>query len=275
MGKPNTISVCLIVYNEEKIVRRCLESIKGLADEIIVVHDGECKDKTLEIAREYTDKVFVRPHTGISTLQFVFCFKEAVGDWILLMDADEYIEVKDHQFIKDKVTNTDGVNRFIFKWEKWDGKNALNNPGIQKACLFKKSAMHFVGIPHAMGTVDGKTEKLDIFLRHRPTYNNMTWKVFWRKTNMWGPLHATYFFPELVTLECFNATPDAWIAYITKVRKHPLFYLLFHSLKEFLGQMKNGLWKSWSGWGQAIQHYTYFLFLYWHVWQIKRKNKFS
>ena len=42
-----TISACLVVYNEEKVIRQCLDSIKGFVDEIILVHDGQCTDKTL------------------------------------------------------------------------------------------------------------------------------------------------------------------------------------------------------------------------------------
>lgn len=267
------ISACLIVYNEEKIIRRCLESIKGLVDEIIVVHDGECKDKTLEIAREFTDKVFVRPHAGISTLHFVFCFNQAIGDWILLIDADEYLEEKDFTLIREKINNQNGVNRYIFNWEMWNGKKALQNKGIQKACLFKKSAMHFVGIPHAMGDVDGKTEKLEIFLRHRPLYNNISWKSFRRKKAMWVPLHARYFFPNLVKYECFNTTPDKWTDYANQVKKHPLFYLTIYPLKTFLGQLKNGLWASWTGLNIACQQYVYYLCLHYEVWRIEKKSK--
>lgn len=268
------ISACLIVYNEEKVVRRCLESIKGLVDEIIVVHDGECKDKTLEIAREYTDKVFVRPHAGISTLHFVFCFNSAIGDWILLMDADEYLEEKDFSLIREKINNQNGVNRFIFNWEMWDGEKPFFCPGIQKACLFKKSAMHFIGIPHAMGYVDGKTEKLEIYLRHRPLYDNMSRSVVKRKRRMWSPIHARYYFPELVTYQCFNTTPDDWIKQAEKIRKHILFYLIINPLKDFLGQFKNGLWTSFTGWRLCFYNYIYYFSLYWQVWQIeKRLNK--
>ena len=269
------ISACLIVYNEEKIVRRCLDSIKDLVDEIIVVHDGDCKDKTLEIAREYTDKVFVRPHAGISTLHFVFCFNTAIGDWILLMDADEYLEAKDFPLIREKINNQNGANRYILNWEMWNGKKTLRCKGIQKACLFKKSAMHFVGIPHAMGDVDGKTEKLDIYLRHKPLYNNISWKSFNRKKAMWVPLHAKYFFPELVQYECFNAVPGKWVEYANQVKTHPVFYLTVYPLKTFLGQLKNGLWGSWTGINIVCQQYIYYLCLHWEVWKMGKKSKLS
>ena len=52
-----TISLCMIVKNEEKILRRCLDSIKGLMDEIIIVDTGST-DNTRKIAEQYTEKVY-------------------------------------------------------------------------------------------------------------------------------------------------------------------------------------------------------------------------
>jgi len=90
-----TISAVLIVKNEEVMLARCLESVKE-ADEIIVVDTGSI-DKTVEIAKKYTDKVFT---------DFKWCDdfakarnyakSKATGDFILSIDADEYC----HDFSK-------------------------------------------------------------------------------------------------------------------------------------------------------------------------------
>lgn len=52
-----TISLCMIVKNEESVLARCLDSVRGIADEIILVDTGST-DATKDIARRYTDKVF-------------------------------------------------------------------------------------------------------------------------------------------------------------------------------------------------------------------------
>ena len=52
-----TISLCMIVKNEQRVLARCLESLKGLLDEIIIVDTGST-DRTREIAGKYTDKVY-------------------------------------------------------------------------------------------------------------------------------------------------------------------------------------------------------------------------
>ena len=58
-----TISVCMIVKNEEKVLRRCLDSLKGLWEELIIVDTGST-DGTKEIAKKYTDKVYDFVWTG-------------------------------------------------------------------------------------------------------------------------------------------------------------------------------------------------------------------
>ena len=269
-NKPHKISACMVIYNEEKVIRQCLESIKNLADEIIIMHDGECTDKTVAIAKEYTDKVFVLPHVGVSEEHRVFGMNRATGDWILRIDADEFFDPADIDKIRAFITN-DKVDGYIFKWEMWNGKAPVYFKGLQKFCLYRKSAFHFVGVPHQVGHVDGKTEQTDITLHHRPSYNNVVWKSFLNKNKLWVPVHAKYFFPEIVKkYECFNYLEKDWIAYVTKVRKYIFLYLLFVPIKNSLGQFKNGLWTSPIGWSVALQQYVYYVCLFWEIWKIDK-----
>jgi len=80
------LSVTVIAWNEEARLRDCLESVSW-ADEIIVI-DAESTDKTAQLAREFTDKVWVRPWPGFP-VQKNFALEQATGDWILSLDADE------------------------------------------------------------------------------------------------------------------------------------------------------------------------------------------
>lgn len=263
-----TISACLVVYHEEKVIERCLKSIVGLVDEIIVVHDGPCTDNTLEIAKKYTDKIFVREHVGIMEAHLVFAFKKAIGDWIFRIDADEYVDEKDFSKIREAV-NDQKNNALILQWEMWNGEKTIYFPGLQKMCLVRRDSFHYCGIPHENGSVDGHIQKMDIFLHHRPAYNNIAWSSFLRKTRQWVPIHARYFFPETTTFECFNATSDAWLDHSRKVRKHIWYYLLVDPLKMSLGQFKNGLWKSRYGIQVCLERFVYYVMLYSQI----RKNK--
>lgn len=83
------LTAVTITKNEEAHIARALRSVQGLADEIIVV-DAESTDRTVEIARRFTDKVFSRPWPGFGP-QKNFALQRASGDWVLFVDADEEV----------------------------------------------------------------------------------------------------------------------------------------------------------------------------------------
>jgi glycosyltransferase involved in cell wall biosynthesis len=82
------LSAVVITLDEEARLRRCLESV-AWADEIVVVDAGST-DKTVQIAREFTERVLVRPWPGFAA-QKNFALEQARGDWILSLDADEEV----------------------------------------------------------------------------------------------------------------------------------------------------------------------------------------
>jgi len=82
------LSVVVIALNEEENLRRCLESV-SFADEIVVVDAGS-EDRTCDIAREFTDKVYERSMRGFGA-QKQFAVEQASSDWILSVDADEWL----------------------------------------------------------------------------------------------------------------------------------------------------------------------------------------
>ena len=85
-----TISLCMIVKNEERILERCLSSIYDLMDEIIIVDTGST-DKTKEIAQRYTDKVFDFEWVNDFAVARNFAFSKASCDYIYSADADEVV----------------------------------------------------------------------------------------------------------------------------------------------------------------------------------------
>lgn len=104
------ISAVLIVKNEEALLARCLESVKE-ADEIIVCDTGS-SDRTMEIAKQFTDKIYT---------DFIWCDdfakarnhakSKATGDYILSIDADEFL----HDFSKVRKTIESGVDSYDVK----------------------------------------------------------------------------------------------------------------------------------------------------------------
>src|ERR1044072_2875091 len=85
------ISAIVITFNEEQNIRAALDSLRW-ADEIIVV-DSESVDRTVEIARRFTDQIYVRPWPGYSA-QKNFAAQQASFEWIFSLDADERVSDK-------------------------------------------------------------------------------------------------------------------------------------------------------------------------------------
>lgn len=106
----NRISVVLAVLNEEEYLRSCLQSVKDLAWEIVVV-DGGSKDKTLEIARQFGAKIIQTDNPPNFHINKNKAIDAATGDWILQLDADEVVTKELAQEIKKVISlksNIDG-----------------------------------------------------------------------------------------------------------------------------------------------------------------------
>lgn len=84
------LSVALAVFNEEKNLGKCLESVKDLASEIVVV-DGSSTDRSVEIAKSYGAKIIITDNPPIFHINKMKAVDAASGDWILQLDADERI----------------------------------------------------------------------------------------------------------------------------------------------------------------------------------------
>ena len=94
-----TVSLCMIVRNEEKVLARCLDSVRGIADEICITDTGST-DKTREIARKYgTVQAF--PWCDDFSAARNFSFAQARMDYTLWLDADDVIRQEEWRKLMD------------------------------------------------------------------------------------------------------------------------------------------------------------------------------
>lgn len=90
------ISLCMIVKNEEKVLQRCLESVQGLVEEIIIVDTGSI-DSTKKIASAYTSQIYNFEWVDDFAAARNYGISQANGKWILILDADEYVMSEKHE----------------------------------------------------------------------------------------------------------------------------------------------------------------------------------
>ena len=98
------ISLCMIVKNEEESLVRCLESVKDIVSEMIIVDTGST-DSTVEIAEKYGAKVFLYDWDESFSNARNFSLSKASMDWILIMDADDEFEKADTHKLLNLVRN--------------------------------------------------------------------------------------------------------------------------------------------------------------------------
>lgn len=125
------LSVCLIVKNEQDVLDRCLSSISELADEIIVVDTGST-DQSKEIAHKHTNHVYDFEWVNDFSAARNESIKHATSKWVLVLDADEYIDANDTSSIRTYLENLTPsainiftVSVFSFKGESMRKANLL------------------------------------------------------------------------------------------------------------------------------------------------------
>ena len=186
------ISVTIITHNEEDNIRACLESVQW-ADEIIVVDSGST-DRTVEICREFTDKVYYNPWTGMRE-QKQHAVEKASHTWIFSIDADERATEGIRQFIMQELQKPahDGYrfprqNYFLGAWLKhggWYPDHVLR--------FFRKDQGYFGGInPHDKVIIrSNKVTTLEVPIIHH-TYKSIA--QYLTKQNMYSSISAKELF---------------------------------------------------------------------------------
>jgi len=104
----STLSLCMIVKDEEANIRRCLESVRLVADEIIIVDTGS-SDSTKAICSEFTDNIFDYQWDGNFADARNFSIGKASSDWVLWMDADEELYMKSPDKLKQHLDREESV----------------------------------------------------------------------------------------------------------------------------------------------------------------------
>ncbi|WP_454784105.1 glycosyltransferase family 2 protein [Legionella sp. WA2024007413] len=136
-----TLTVIIITKNEERNIRRCLESVR-FADEVVVLDSGST-DKTVAIAKEYTEHVFSTDWPGYGA-QKQRALSKATGDWVLNLDADESVSEELQQEIKAAMSsNTADAFRIAIQMYFYNQPLKYSSSPKRHVRLFKRENAYF------------------------------------------------------------------------------------------------------------------------------------
>ncbi|MGB7202520.1 MAG: glycosyltransferase family 2 protein [Pyrinomonadaceae bacterium] len=248
------ISATVIVHNEEDNIAEVCESV-AWADEIIIV-DSDSTDRTVEIAKQYTDKILNREFKGFKD-KHEFADAQTTGDWIFWIDADERVSdelrasiANLREYDDSKLADGYKISRKTFFMDRWI-RHCGWSPDYQMR-LYRKNKSYWDGVaPHQTARVDGRVETLDGKLLH---YTKSDLSEYHRVTNSYATLAAEYLAAEGKTVGAFGIFTSAVAAFIRT-------YILKQGFRDGVP-------------GLMISMFTaYGVFLkYAKVWEINRSN---
>jgi len=241
----NKISVIIITKDEDKNIPDCLKSVDW-ADEIIVL-DSESNDRTVELAKQFTDKIFIRKWEGYVP-QKRYALSLATNDWILSVDADERITPD----LKEEILNLSLSNFAGFRIRRRNFllKKEITSCGWEKDYqlrLMRKDKSSFSDrLVHEKFIVDGKVCILNSPMLH---FTFSSFAEYFSKINHYSSLKAEELFTKKKTVNSwtiFSHTVSAFFAFFIIKRGfkdgiYGLIISLLHSVSTMMNYIK--LWE--------------------------------
>lgn len=209
-----TISLCMIVKNEEEVLARCLDSLRGLMDEIIIVDTGST-DRTKEIARQYTAQVYDFSWCDDFAAARNFSFSKATQEYIYAPDADEVLDsVNRRRFSMLKNALLPEIEIVTMHYITPSQYNTVQNSAMDiRPKLFKRlRTFTWVNPVHETVRLDPVIYDSDIEIQHLPqkSHGKRDFNIFLRSYEKNGMLPkniTTMYAKELLkcgTLEDFS-----------------------------------------------------------------------
>lgn len=200
-----TLSVVYATYNEEQNLAKSLESVKDIADEIIIV-DGSSKDKTVEIAKNFGAKVKITTNKQNFHINKQMAIDMATRDWVLQMDADELVSKELKEEIKEILKNeNDEFNGFWIPRKNWFLGRFLMKGGQYPDYTIRFYKKGKGRLPqkdvHEQAVVEGKVGYLKNALLHYP-YKNLS--HYLTKWNFYNNFYANQIREEQETKNIFQ-----------------------------------------------------------------------
>ncbi len=164
-----TISLCMIVRNEEQVLSRCLDSIKSIVDEIIIIDTGS-EDNTKDIAMQYTPNVYDFQWIDDFAAARNISFEKATMNYCMWMDADDILPETEQQKLVEWKTNTNlstAPDVVMLKYVTAFDKDEQPSFFYYRERLLRNGKFVWKGRVHEAIIPSGKIEYLNIYFEHR------------------------------------------------------------------------------------------------------------
>ena len=199
-----TISLCMIVRDEEGTLRRCLDSVKEVVDEIIIVDTGS-RDHTAEIAREFTEKVYEFQWIDDFSAARNYGLERATQDYCMWLDADDVLkpeEAEKIQRLKEEMpVDVDVVMmKYAIAFDEWDRPTFTY---YRERLVRNGDRCRFAGRVHEAITPFGTVKYEEIYVEHRKVKasdSNRNLRIYERMVRegeILGPRETYYYGREL------------------------------------------------------------------------------
>lgn len=163
-----SISLCMIVKNENEVIDRCLNCVKDIVDEIVIVDTGST-DNTKEIVKGYTDKVYDFRWINDFSAARNFAYSKATMDYILWLDADDIILEEDIiklKYLKQSL-DTD-VDVVMMKYNVgFDEKGNVTLSYFRERLSKRKNNYRWVEAVHEYLEISGEISNSNICITHK------------------------------------------------------------------------------------------------------------
>ena len=214
-----SISLCMIVKDEEETLGRCLNSIHDLVDEIVIIDTGST-DKTKEIASKFTDKIYDFKWCDDFSKARNYSFSKASKEYILWLDADDVILEKDRvkfKYLKENLDNTYDI--VMFKYDLNLDEHGIPALSYYRERLLKRKNNYIWKSPiHEVIELKGKILREDISVTHKKEKvhdPNRNLKIFEKmiKNNITLDSRQTFYYARELY---YNGEYDKSVIYFNK-----------------------------------------------------------
>ena len=206
------ISVLLITYNEEKMIGKCIDALFQVCDEVIIV-DSLSTDKTVEIAKAKGAIVISQSFLGDGP-QRTFGLPYCKNDWILNLDADEFLDVDALNFINNKKYLVGNYDAFSFRIKNFLGNKLIDFAGWypdHKVRFFNKfSAQPSDSIVHQK-IIATNEKKVPVHILH---YGWNSLEQIIAKKNQYSTWHSQQLFDQGRRISPFKPILNGLVSFI-------------------------------------------------------------